>query len=176
MRYYSKVINGETVVKPANEIRIRCKGFELIHPSEPDILLDGWVLHHKDDDEYKIEIMQKKDELIRKVKEYDLSDKVRVFYKDGVPMWLDKLTRMNLRIRFELELKRGHDKTFFWYDNVPYSMSTKDALDLIDKVDEYAFRCYDTTQILIEEIMRFDNLGDLNVYDYKTKYPSILYI
>lgn len=176
MRYYSKVINGETVVKPADEIKIQFNGFVFISPPEGDILADGWTFCYKDDDEIKKEIAKKKDKLIQEVINYDLSDKVRVFYKDGIPMWFDKNTRMILRTRFELESKRGKKKTVLWYDDISYPMTIEEALKLIDEVDEYAFKCYDVTQMLIGEVKSFDNLEDLDCLDYKSKYPKIMYL
>lgn len=43
MKQYTKIIDGQTVIRPANRIVIRKDGMQIINPSEEEIFADGWV-------------------------------------------------------------------------------------------------------------------------------------
>lgn len=175
MKRYSKEINGELVIKPANEIQILFNGFTLLNPNESDILNDGWHLYSKDQEDIDLELANKKDELIKKILEYDSSENVNIFYKDETPMWLDKTTRVSLNLRFDLELKNGHTTTVLWYDGIPYTMPIEEALQLLVLLEEYAIKCYDTTQMHIYKVNQINTIEELDVYNYKDGYPPILH-
>lgn len=174
MKKYSKVINGETVIKAANEIEIKCSGFTFISPDETNILNDGWVLHSQDEEDIELEINNKRKEIIKLILDYDSSSKVNVFYKNGTPMWLDKTTRASLKIRFELELKQGNTDTILWYNGIPYKMKIEEALNLLELIELYAICSYDVTQQHINKINKITTIKELENYDYTLGYPLVL--
>lgn len=175
MKRYSKEINGELVIKPANEIQIQFNGFVLVTPNENDILNNGWTLYSQDQEDLELDILSKRNEVIQKIIDYDSSNKVNIFYKDETPMWLDKSTRVSLKLRFELELKNGAHITVLWYDGVAYTMPIEEALNLLEALEVYAIRCYDTTQTHIYNVNQINSLEELNSYDYTSDYPEVLH-
>ena len=118
MKLYEKIIDGELHCKPSNKIIIIKDGMQTINPTEEMLFEDGWVEHIsvpyepseeellKREKEYKIE------ELLR----YDSSNEVNSFYIDDQEMWLDKATRVGLKLRFESELEDGEHFTVLWYN------------------------------------------------------------
>lgn len=45
MKQYTKIIDGQTVIRDASRIVIRKDGKMIINPSEEEILADGWVVY-----------------------------------------------------------------------------------------------------------------------------------
>jgi hypothetical protein len=45
-----------------------------------------------------------------------------------MPMWLDKETRVGLKLRFEAELASGKTETTLWYDGLSFNLSLEQAV------------------------------------------------
>ena len=113
----------------------------IYNPSEETLLSDGWMIYtpvenpvedietpsiseiiktdEKDniEDEIIEDLPTKKQKLIEEILKYDSSDNVNVFILNGEKMWLDKITRVGLKLRFESELENCIDDTILWYNN-----------------------------------------------------------
>ena len=174
MRYYSKVINGETVVKPADEIKIQFNGFIIATPSEEQIKDDGWVLYSQTEEDIALDVLEAQRKKIKEVVSYDSSDFVNVFFINNTPMWLDKSIRASLRMRFESEMNDGYHETILWNGDVPYPLLLEDAIKMLHAIEIYASKCYDTTQNHIRQIRQLTNIEDVESYNYKVGYPSVL--
>lgn len=176
MKKYSKLINNELVIKTANEIQIQFNGFILKNPSEGNILDDGWSLYSQEQEDIDLEIAAKKELIIQKIYDYDLSSNVNVFYKNNIAMWLDKTTRVSLKLRFELELKNGKNNTVLWYNGTPYEITIEEGLNMLEALEMYAIQCYDVTQMHINNVRHINTISDLENYNYQTGYPQVLYL
>ena len=174
MKKYSKVINGEMVVKPANEIAINCNGFVLTSPGHGDIINDGWELYSLEEEDVLKDLEEKKQLKIKEIEEYDTSDAVNVFYVNDIPMWLDKVTRVGLRLRFETEIEKGLTDTTLWYEGTSFKIQLSLAVQILHDVELYASQCYDATQLNIFNVKQIANLEEVGNFQFKNNYPKIL--
>ena len=176
MKLYEKIINGKQHCKPANKIIIKKDGMQTFNPTEEMLLEDGWKVHDPTpyepteeeilnrEKEYKI------DEIIR----HDSSDEVNGFYIEGQEMWLDKATRVGLKLRFDAEIASGQTNTTLWYEGTPFNLELANAVQMLNAIELYASACYDNTQAHIANVKAIEDIYDLKVYDYRTGYPEKL--
>lgn len=108
------------------------------------------------------------------IKGYDQTDNVNRFYLAGLPLWLDKATRVGLVNSISAEKRDGCENTDLWFGNIMIQLPVDDALDKLDKVELYAKNCYNVTAKHIAEIEQIDNLVALQEYDITAEYPPFL--
>lgn len=176
MKLYEKIINGKQHCKPANKIVIIKDGMQTFNPTEEMILADGWKVHEpvvyeptaeeilNREKEYKIE------EILRR----DSSPEVNIFYIDGQEMWLDKATRVGLKLRFDAEIASGQTNTTLWYEGTPFNLELTNAVQMLNAIELYASACYDNTQAHIANVKAIEDIESLKNYDYRTCYPEKL--
>jgi hypothetical protein len=168
MKLYSKEINGELVIKPAVGICIPVNGIAMYSPPEAMLLQDGWSVYMEDIEELK-------QELIKSIKNYDISENVNIFYLNNKPMWLSKDTRVGLKLRFETEIKNGQEETTLWYDNQLYILNINTAIQILYALELYASKCYDITQYHIKTVTELQTVEEIKSYDITHGYPEKLY-
>lgn len=108
---------------------------------------------------------------------YDSSDHVNSFTIDGINTWLDKATRVGLKLRFEAEKRMGKESTTLWQNGIQFPLPlTGDvtALDMLDGIELYASACYDVTQMHLAKINDLNTIEELKNYDYTKGYPQKL--
>ena len=172
MKRYSKVIDGKTIIKRADEIVIKGNGSQTFNPKEDAILADDWV-------EYEPPVIvptleEIKANKIEAILAYDSSEAVNEFSMGGLPIWLDKATRAGLLLRFEAEAKAGRTSTTLWYNGLPFTLPLTYAQEILIALELYASACYDNTQRHIAEVQKMDSKEAVESYDYTTGYPAKL--
>lgn len=172
MKRYSKVIDGKSVIKSANEIIIRTATEQIINPSEQMILADGWVEYIPQP--YVPTLEDAKAQKVDEILMHDSSEAVNEFSIGGVPMWLDKATRAGLLLRFEAEGKVGRTETTLWNDGQSYTLPLEQAQQILIALELYASACYDNTQRHIAEVQKLDSKEAVEAYDYTSGYPQKL--
>lgn len=108
---------------------------------------------------------------------YDSSDHVNSFTIGGYPTWLDKATRVGLKLRFEAEQRLGKTETTLWQNGMQFPLPlTGDvtALDMLDGIELYASACYDVTQMHLAAINTLTSVEEVKSYDYLAGYPEKL--
>ena len=120
MSYY-KEINGQNVW--FNNVIIN-NDKQIINPPEDLILADGWIKYMPP--VYKETMEDIKRFKIGEIKLYDQSSEVNEFYIHDLPVWLDKETRVGLRLRFESETAVGKTETTLWYNNMQFPLQLED--------------------------------------------------
>lgn len=118
-----------------------------------------------------------KEELRDKIIAYDSSEAVNSFTFGGIPMWLDKATRVGLKLRFEAEIKMGRETTTLWLGGMSFTLPLSgegNAMDVLDAIELYASACYDTTQMHLAEASKLVAAEDILGYDFTTGYPDKL--
>lgn len=113
---------------------------------------------------------------IRKVQieGYDQSDKVNCFYLDGVPMWLDKATRVGLINSLNMEKKSGRTNSTLWAGTTPIHIDIELGLALLQVLEIYAIDCFGVTaanQAFVEDCQSVD---ELRLLDIGAEYAEIL--
>ena len=113
MKLYEKIINGKQHCKPANKIIIIKDGMQTFNPTEEMLLEDGWKVHEPAPYEPTEEeiLNREKEYKIEEILRHDSSNEVNCFYIADQEMWLDKATRVGLKLRFETELEDGDTET-----------------------------------------------------------------
>lgn len=172
MKKYFKEINGVVVYKTRQQIVINKDGMCVYNPTEEMILSDGWQEYIYQTPEKTIEYY--KNTKINEIKSHDESSEVNEFYINEVPVWLDKNTRVGLKLRFESELAMGKTETSLWYNNVQFPLSITNAINMLFALELYASTCYDNTQYHISEINKLSTIEEIEQYDYTTGYPEKL--
>lgn len=176
MKLYEKIINGKQHCKPANKIVIVKDGMQIFNPTKEMLLADGWVKHisvpHKPTEE---EILNREKEYkIEEIIKHDSSSEVNCFYIEEQELWLDKATRVGLKLRFDAEIAIGHTNTTLWYEGTPFNLELANAIQMLNAIELYASACYDNTQTHIANVKAIEDVEALNNYDYKTGYPEKL--
>jgi hypothetical protein len=176
MKLYEKIIDGKQHCKPANKIVIIKDGMQTFNPTEEMLLEDGWVEH------IPVPYEPTEEEILNREKEYkieeilihDSSPEVNIFYIEGQEMWLDKATRVGLKLRFETELEDGDTETTLWFNGVAYPLELEVAVKMLHAIEKYASKCYDNTQMHIANVKTIEDIETLKNYDYRTGYPEKL--
>ena len=172
MKVYVKEIDGQKIYKTRSKIVITKNGMNTYNPTEEMILNDGWVEYVYV--EHEKTIQEYKDEKIEEIKHYDESPSVNEFYIQGIPVWLDKTTRVGLKLRFESEIAMGKTDTSLWYDNIQFPLSLSDAMNMLYAIELYASACYDNTHYHIAQVSLLESIEDVQNYDYIVGYPEKL--
>jgi hypothetical protein len=172
MKVYVKEIDGQKIYKTRSKIVITKNGMNTYNPTEEMILNDGWVEYVYV--EHEKTIQEYKDEKIEEIKHYDESSSVNEFYIQGIPVWLDKTTRVGLKLRFESEIAMGKTDTSLWYDNIQFPLSLSDAMNMLYAIELYASACYDNTHYHIAQVSLLESIEDVQNYDYIVGYPEKL--
>lgn len=172
MKQYTK--NGE--IKTRRQIVIVKDGLQTFNPTEEMLFADGWVEHvpviYEPTEE---EILSREKEYnIDEILRYDSSEEVNGFYINDQEMWLDKATRVGLKLRFDAELASGKDQTVLWYDGIQFPLDLQTALQMLNAIELYASACYDNTQAHIANVKAVEDIDTLKAYDYRTGYPEKL--
>lgn len=110
----------------------------------------------------------------KQIKGYDQTEKVNRFYLSGLPLWLDKATRVGLANSISAEKREGNEVTDLWFESIMIQLPVDDALAKLDKIELYAKNCYNVTASHIAEIEQIDNLEELQQYDITAEYPPFL--
>jgi hypothetical protein len=174
MKRYIKTIDGKQVIKHANKIVINKDGMNTFNPTEEMILEDGWVEYivpvYEPTEEELLNI--EKERMIEHIIRYDSSEDINVFYIGDYCLWLDKATRVGLKLRFDAELESGRTTTTLWNDGISFDLELVNAIHMLNVIEMYASACYDNTQYHVSNVKKLDNIDDVKHYDYRTGYPE----
>jgi hypothetical protein len=176
MKLYEKIIDGKQQCKPANKIVIVKDGMQTFNPTEEMLLADGWKVHEPVPYEPTEEenLNREKEYKIEEILRHDSSTEVNIFYIADQEMWLDKATRVGLKLRFDAEIASGQTNTTLWYEGAPFNLELANAVQMLNAIELYASACYDNTQRHIAIVKSMETIEDIKSYDYRTGYPDYL--
>lgn len=160
-------------IKNRNQIVIKKDKKQIINPKHEDLIADGWVEYVAPI--YKRTIEDYRRDKIYDINQYDSSSEVNEFTVNDIPMWLDKATRVGLKLRFETEIEDGETETTLWYNGVAFPLEINMAVKMLHAIEKYASRCYDNTQRHIGCVKQLENIEDIQNYDYRNGYPEKLH-
>ena len=119
-------------------------------------------------------LKQLKEYVIAEIKAFDKSDKVNSFSVQGEKMWIDKETRVGLKLRFEAEKLAGKTETALWGNSHSYPLQIDQAIQMLRALELYASECYDVTAQHIHAVSSFLTVKEVVNYNFKTGYPAKL--
>lgn len=111
---------------------------------------------------------------LAEISNYDISDKVNLFYINDVPMWLDRTSRTSLMARFNAEKSKGLETTNLWYNGMNIVLPIEDAISMLLELEIYAAQCFDATQRHLHNVKQFGTIDEIMYYDYTIGYPAKL--
>lgn len=126
-------------------------------------------------EEEKVHLM--KEYLLKKIAVYDSSDEVNRFFIGEYPTWLDKATRVGLKLRFDAELATGLESTILWQNGISFPLplvGDGNAFQMLNAIELYASACYDNTQKHISVVKILTTIDEMINYDYTAGYPEKL--
>jgi hypothetical protein len=176
MKLYEKIIDGKQHCKPANKIVIIKDDMQTFNPTEEMLLADGWKVHEPipyEPTEEEI-LNREKEYKIEEILRHDSSLEVNCFYIEGQEIWLDKATRVGLKLRFDAEIACGRTNTILWYEGVSFNLELANAVQMLNAIEIYASACYDNTQMHIANVKVMENIEEIEKYDYRVGYPEKL--
>lgn len=165
------VIKGQRTIKDkdGNEKVVSTNTY---NPSEEMILEDGWEEYVAPTYEPTIEDYRR--DKINEIKRFDSSNEVNGFYIGDFEVWLDKATRVGLKLRFDAEIASGKTETILWYEGMQFPLELVAAVQMLNAIELYASACYDNTQLHIANAKAIEDIESLKSYDYRTGYPEKL--
>lgn len=116
-------------------------------------------------------------ELKDKILAYDSSEAVNSFSFGGIPMWLDKATRVGLKLRFEAELALGKESTTLWLNGMNFTLplsGEQSAINVLVALEVYASASYDVTQMHLANVAAMTTAEEVLAYDITSGYPEKL--
>lgn len=113
-----------------------------------------------------------KDYMLSLIEAYDSSCNINSFALGGNVMWFDKEYRSTLMRRFQAEASAGLSDTKIWDGTTAIDISIANAESLINQLEVYAGKCYDTTAGHEADVKGLTTIEEVLSYNYKTGYPD----
>ena len=113
-------------------------------------------------------------EKIADINMYDVSQNVNLFYFQGIPMWLDKATRVGLMNSITIEKNAGVSETTLWLGAMSITIQVDTAISMLASLEIYAHECYNVTARHIAEVNALETIEDIEGFDITQDYPAKL--
>ena len=111
---------------------------------------------------------------LAEISNYDISDKVNLFYINDIPMWLDRTSRTSLMARFNAEKAKGLEITNIWYEGMNIVLPIEHAVSMLLDLEIYASQCFDNTQKHLYNVKQLKSVDEVIAYDFTVGYPEKL--
>lgn len=126
------------------------------------------------DGTYATKLDEVKAEVLAKIDAYDTSSEVNSFSLNGLPVWLDKDTRVGLMNSTQIEKAAGHETTTLWLGSVNLVINCDLAIQLLSALELYALECYNKTAEHKANVGKLTSIEEVEAYDYTIGYPDKL--
>ena len=154
-----KVMIGDAVVFNPTEEQLKEAGFIKEKPKE------------KSKEELLAEAKEMK---LAEIETYDESNAVNSFYLNGIPLWLDRETRVGLMHSTERLKYLGRTDTTLWLNGLKIALNCDVVIAMLSQLEEYALKCFDTTEEHKANVKALTSVEEINAYDYRKNYPEKL--
>lgn len=106
------------------------------------------------------------------IERYDKSESVNGFTFAGQRMWFDKNERSAIRHGVESCEGSGMDTYSIWYGGKEYTLPTAVCRQMLNTVEIYAIRCFDTTERHKANVATLGTIEEIVNYNYREGYPE----
>ena len=113
-----------------------------------------------------------KEEKIKSITDYDVSNAVNGFILNGEKTWLCKADRVGLMNAVNILKADNIESTVLWYNNHRLILSCDDMIEMLSKLEEYALACYNTTEQHKADVLSLENIEDVDGFDITEGYPT----
>ena len=144
-----------------------------ISPSEEILLQAGY---HEYVPTYTAEelLAMAKSRKLAEIEAYDQSDAVNSFTLGGQSMWLDAMTRQQLRTSIEAYQAQGIETVTKWFGGAQFTFPTAAWLLMLNALEVYAAEALNVTEAHRAAVAALDTIEAVEEYDYTTGYPQQL--
>lgn len=115
-----------------------------------------------------------REEVLKKIGEYDVSEHVNSFYFGNSKTWLDKDTRVGLVNSVNVTMLAGGTEYTVWLNGYAYTMPCDTLLSMLNALELYAIRSYYITEMHKSAVMNMSGAENIRNYDYTAEYPDKL--
>lgn len=115
-----------------------------------------------------------KEMMLRNIEVYDKSDAVNQFTYGGMPLWLDKATRVGLMNSTTIAKAAGQKTTTLWMGETELEIKCDKAIQLLSALELYALGCFNVTAAHKKAVNALETVDEVAAYDYTTGYPDKL--
>lgn len=126
------------------------------------------------DGTYATKLDEVRADVLAKIDAYDTSSEVNSFSLNGLPVWLDKDTRVGLMNSTQIEKAAGHETTTLWLGPVSLVINCDLAIQMLSALELYALECYNKTAEHKANVGKLMSIEDVEAYDYTAGYPERL--
>ena len=103
-----------------------------------------------------------------------ISDIIRNIKIEDKSMWLPNEKRISITDSIAKEKASGQSTTIMWFDTIKYEIPVDTALYMLQELEVYAKKCYNTTEEHKVNVQNLQSIEEVNNYDYKSGYPDKL--
>ena len=111
---------------------------------------------------------------LAEIEAYDQSEAVNSFYLNDTPFWLDRETRVGLMHSTARLKYLGKPDTTLWLNGVKLTLNCDVVIGMLSQLEEYALKCFDTTEEHKAKIKALTSVEEINAYEYRANYPEKL--
>lgn len=111
---------------------------------------------------------------IKEISNYDKSSAINSFIFRETETWLDKNTRVSIKNTAQLIKDSGEQSMTFWVNGKAYDIACDKLLEILTKLELYAYKCYHVTQTHLDNVRTLETIKQIVGYDYKIGYPDKL--
>ena len=155
------IINRVENIENPETGEIESVTMQTFNPTDEMLFADGWKLYITPELTPEQILVNAREDKKRDIEEYDKSSDINEFYIQDIPVWLDKVTRAGLKLRFEAEIAIGKTETTLWYGNMQFPLELNLAMQMLYAIEVYASACYDNTQLHLANVDAIDTLDEL---------------
>ena len=144
-----------------------------ISPSEEVLAMAGY---HEYVPTYTAEelLAMAKSRKLAEIETYDQSDAVNSFTLGGQSMWLDAMTRQQLRTSIEAYQAQGAEQVTKWFGGHEFTFPVSLWLTMLNALEVYAAEALNITEAHKAAVTSLDTIEAVEEYDYTTGYPQQL--
>jgi hypothetical protein len=117
-----------------------------------------------------------KEAKIADLESFDSSDNINCFYLNGMPVWLDKDTRVGVMNSTRIQKDLGYQNTTFWIGTFKIEVPCDLAIQLLSSIEVYAMNCFNKTAEHKKTIGELTSISEVVKYDFEKGYPDKLNI
>ena len=133
---------------------------------------DEWYVIVESEEELARRTATAREQKTAEIERYDKSDAVNTFTFAGQRMWFDKNERSAIRHGVESCEESGMETYSIWYGGKEYTLPTNVCKQMLNAVELYAIRCFDTTERHKANVATLQTIEEIENYNYREGYPE----
>lgn len=170
MKRYKK----DKEIKFSKDITIRKNGMVTYNPTEDMLKEDGWEEYvppiHKPSERGLL--ARAKQDKKREIEMW--LDHSKALFIDGEEVKIDTETLNKMTFRVMAESAMNINKTSLWFDGKKHEMKTKDAMELLYRMQIYMGECFDISESHKQSVDSLESAEAVQAYDFEAGYPEKL--